>query len=1088
MASIDARHESTGALRRPARRALGAALVAGAVWLGVAFATWTIDDPSLSYANGNAVRNLAGGAGAVAADLGMQVFGLACVLLPLVLAIRGILMLVGRRVGRSGSRAWWALGGLVLASAALGSLEAPAGWPLPIGLGGIAGDVVLKVPAIVTGAYPTGALGMILAVLFALPAAWCLLTGAGLVGRVPETLAPGEHGAPGERERFASDDEEDEREGRFQLLAGVAGHWAYAARSAVTRRVGDFAEMRRRRADPFAHREWDAEAPLLPPAPEPRLRDPQRGAPAAAAAAVREVRVVQPPYFDDAFGEVDPDEAGDFVMPAPAARTAASAAAFAATGTAAGAAMPALEAPEPQAARRTVDTSRATVRHGRSDWNGSYKVSQRDARQAAKGGEPHPDDRDDPRFDDETDGEIDQAGPFGARETFDEPRAFEADTDADAYEDDVREDWHDEADERERTADLGDETLPTLEERIAAEADESALDMAGERREPADEPEANGGWRGFLANNIVAFPGLKRAARPEPEPVRAPVLPRPAAPPARPQPSDARPTAPLRPQAAPVRVVSAASGDGVSRQSSRARLAELGNPEMNARFELPPIDLLSPPRPRTRDNSLTPEILQENARLLEGVLDDFGVKGEIIEVRPGPVVTLYELEPAPGIKSSRVIGLADDIARSMSAIAARVAVIPGKNAIGIELPNQRRETVYFREMLASETFTGTKAKLALALGKTIGGEAVIADLAKMPHLLVAGTTGSGKSVSINTMILSLLYRMTPAECRMIMIDPKMLELSIYDGIPHLLSPVVTDPKKAVVALKWTVREMEDRYRKMSKVGVRNIDGFNARVAGAIERGETISRTVQTGFDRESGEPIFESEEFDLAPLPYIVVIIDEMADLMMVAGKDIEGTVQRLAQMARAAGIHVIMATQRPSVDVITGTIKANFPTRISFQVTSKIDSRTILQEQGAEQLLGMGDMLFMAGGGRIQRVHGPFVDDAEVEEVVRHLKSQGVPDYLDAILEDEDEEGGAPGKDGGAKDGGGMDESADLYDQAVAVVLRDGKASTSYVQRRLQIGYNRAASIIERMEREGIVGPANHAGKREILVPTDNA
>jgi S-DNA-T family DNA segregation ATPase FtsK/SpoIIIE len=395
-------------------------------------------------------------------------------------------------------------------------------------------------------------------------------------------------------------------------------------------------------------------------------------------------------------------------------------------------------------------------------------------------------------------------------------------------------------------------------------------------------------------------------------------------------------------------------------------------------------------------------------------------------------------------------------------------------------------------MIDSETFAQNKGKLALALGKTIGGEPVIADLAKMPHLLVAGTTGSGKSVSINTMILSLLFRMTPAECRMIMIDPKMLELSIYDGIPHLLSPVVTDPKKAVVALKWTVREMEDRYRKMSKVGVRNIDGFNARVAAAIEKGESISRTVQTGFDRETGEPIFECEEFDLAPLPYIVVIIDEMADLMMVAGKEIEGTVQRLAQMARAAGIHVVMATQRPSVDVITGTIKANFPTRISFQVTSKIDSRTILQEQGAEQLLGMGDMLFMAGGGRIQRVHGPFVDDSEVEEIVKHLKAQGTPDYLDAILEEEDEEVGstAAGAKGAGASGGddlsGLEESADLYDQAVAVVLRDGKASTSYVQRRLQIGYNRAASIIERMEKEGIVGPANHAGKREILVPME--
>ena len=508
----------------------------------------------------------------------------------------------------------------------------------------------------------------------------------------------------------------------------------------------------------------------------------------------------------------------------------------------------------------------------------------------------------------------------------------------------------------------------------------------------------------------------------------------------------------------------------------------------SSKFEMPTLHFLSEPKNVVRDSTLTKDALEQNARLLEGVLEDFGVKGEIIHVRPGPVVTLYELEPAPGIKSSRVIGLADDIARSMSAIAARVAVVPGRNAIGIELPNARRETVFLREILASRDFETTKAKLALALGKSINGEAVIVDIAKMPHVLVAGTTGSGKSVAINTMILSLLYRMTPQECRLIMIDPKMLELSVYDGIPHLLTPVVTDPKKAVVALKWTVREMEDRYRKMSKVGVRNIDGFNARIATAEKKGERISRTVQTGFDRQTGEAIYETENLDLEPMPFIVVIIDEMADLMMVAGKDIEGAVQRLAQMARAAGIHVIMATQRPSVDVITGTIKANFPTRISFQVTSKIDSRTILGEQGAEQLLGMGDMLYMAGGGRIQRVHGPFVSDDEVEKVVAHLKLQGVPEYLDFITEDdgEDDDDEPAGKGGGGV-AGVFDDSDDPYDQAVAVVLRDGKASTSYIQRRLGIGYNRAASIIEKMEKEGIVGPANHAGKREILVPTED-
>ncbi|NRG17152.1 DNA translocase FtsK [Rhizobiales bacterium] len=516
------------------------------------------------------------------------------------------------------------------------------------------------------------------------------------------------------------------------------------------------------------------------------------------------------------------------------------------------------------------------------------------------------------------------------------------------------------------------------------------------------------------------------------------------------------------------------------RMAAEAQPSLLGSPEA---YELPPLRLLAEPKAGSKAAAISTDALEQNARILEGVLEDFGVRGEIMEVRPGPVVTLYELEPAPGIKSSRVIGLADDIARSMSAISARVAVIPGKNAIGIELPNQRRETVYLRELLAAQDFEKSRAKLALGLGKTINGEPVIADLARMPHLLVAGTTGSGKSVSINTMILSLLYRLDPDQCKLIMIDPKMLELSVYDGIPHLLTPVVTDPKKAVVALKWTVREMEERYKKMSKMGVRNIDGFNTRVAQALKKGEKFTRTVQTGFDRETGEPIFEDEELPLEPMPYIVVIVDEMADLMMVAGKDIEGAIQRLAQMARAAGIHLIMATQRPSVDVITGTIKANFPTRISFQVTSKIDSRTILGEQGAEQLLGQGDMLFMAGGGRIQRVHGPFVTDDEVEQIVAHLKAQATPRYLEAVTE-EDEQGES------AFDAlaGGGDDGNDLYDKAVAIVLRDKKASTSYIQRRLSIGYNRAASIIERMEQEGVVGPANHAGKREILVPGASA
>jgi S-DNA-T family DNA segregation ATPase FtsK/SpoIIIE len=493
-------------------------------------------------------------------------------------------------------------------------------------------------------------------------------------------------------------------------------------------------------------------------------------------------------------------------------------------------------------------------------------------------------------------------------------------------------------------------------------------------------------------------------------------------------------------------------------------------------FSLPELGMLAKPTPRQAQ--FDEGALRQNAQLLENVLAEFGVRGTVDQIRPGPVVTLYELAPAAGVKSARVVALSDDIARSMSVAACRVSVVPGRNAIGIELPNQHRETVYLRDLLASPEYERGTQSLPMALGETIGGEPYIADLAKMPHLLIAGTTGSGKSVGVNAMILSILYRLPPEQCRMIMIDPKMLELSVYDGIPHLLAPVVTDPKKAIVALKWTVREMEDRYRRMSKIGVRNVAGYNERAREAAAKGEHFERTVQTGFD-DNGRPIYESEKIVPEPMPFLVVIIDEVADLMMVAGKEIEGAVQRLAQMARAAGIHLIMATQRPSVDVITGTIKANFPTRISFQVTSKIDSRTILGEQGAEQLLGQGDQLYMAGGGRITRLHGPFVADGEVEAVARFLREQGQPTYLEEVTASPDEDGEAGDLGLGGEGGDGND----LYDRAVAVVTRDGKASTSYIQRRLQIGYNRAASLIERMENEGVVGPANHAGKREILV-----
>ncbi len=926
-------------LRRQGEIGAGAALIALAGYLGVAFATWNVSDPSLSQSNQNMVENWAGPSGAIVADLAMQVFGLAAALLVVLPALWGLILMSGHAIDHIWRRAWYAVAGTVLAAAALGCLPAPAGWPLPIGLGGVAGDLVLKFPALATGAYPQGFLAIVLAVMIAAPATWLFLNGAGLIDRHrPAPAANRRRKAPVVE---TDDADEDEGEGRMALFFGALAHTAYSAKSAIGRRL----------------------------------------------AARREARASK--EFGDGFADWRADDEDFSSHPA-----------------------------QGQGHRRSIRVSE-------SEYNDDYYEAAADFDDGHEGGD---------------------AGHMPP--------------------------W----DEAEECNFAGGDFCD----------DDALIVSPGDRVSPnaAPIPEEGGGWRGLLSGNIVAFPGRKTTKDERPDGANGAT--------ARPVPgrqAQSSQGASHQPVDPGVRVVPQATvtaeqqrlRGGSGRAVALKPATTVADP---VRFELPSIDFLTPPKPRSRDSTLSPEALQENARLLEGVLEDFGVKGEIIEVRPGPVVTLYELEPAPGIKSSRVIGLADDIARSMSAIAARVAVIPGKNAIGIELPNQRRETVYFREMIGSETFTQNKSKLALALGKTIGGEPVIADLAKMPHLLVAGTTGSGKSVSINTMILSLLYRLTPQECRMIMIDPKMLELSVYDGIPHLLAPVVTDPKKAVVALKWTVREMEDRYRKMSKVGVRNIDGFNARVKSALEKNETISRTVQTGFDRETGEPIFETEEFDLEPLPYIVVIIDEMADLMMVAGKDIEGTVQRLAQMARAAGIHVVMATQRPSVDVITGTIKANFPTRISFQVTSKIDSRTILQEQGAEQLLGMGDMLFMAGGGRIKRVHGPFVDDSEVEQIVAHLKSQGVPDYLDSILEDEDEDGDSGSSGGG---GGEVDEGADLYDQAVAIVLRDGKASTSYVQRRLSIGYNRAASIIERMEREGIVGAANHAGKREILVPTED-
>ncbi|MDI7862391.1 DNA translocase FtsK [Rhizobiaceae bacterium n13] len=841
-----------------------------------ALATWTVSDPSLSYATSNEPANALGYSGAIFSDLMMQFLGLASVIALLPVLAWALALISGRHLHRMPTRiaAWF--GGSIVTAATLGCFPPPLTWPIPNGIGGVIGDMILRFPALFVGAYPTGTFATVLGVIFAIPATWLMLFASGIISlALPEYEDEAEpKSLPSKTRTIRDEDEDDDEDGGGMLALGALTHVWYTAHARVRRLLG---LAQRRRGDREFEQPYD--------------------------------------FNDDEFGTLN----------------------------------------EPVRAKAP-----------RS-----------------------PGERMEPTLD-----------PVGARGTGAARRAISA---------------------------------PPMSIDDDLDDDDPLFDMG---MRPA----------GILSDDDDVW--AARSPR-DGDPARS--SPRVSAPAARPKPS-AR----------------------LEREAQGSLLRADG-------FQLPSVHLLAEPRNVVRDTTLSADALEQNARMLEGVLEDFGVKGEIIHVRPGPVVTLYELEPAPGIKSSRVIGLADDIARSMSAIAARVAVVPGRNAIGIELPNQTRETVYLRELIASRDFEGTKAKLSMALGKTIGGEPVIADLAKMPHLLVAGTTGSGKSVAINTMILSLLYRLPPDKCRLIMIDPKMLELSVYDGIPHLLSPVVTDPKKAVVALKWTVREMEERYKKMSKIGVRNIDGFNTRVEQALAKGEAISRTVQTGFDRQTGEAMYETEEFDLQPMPYIVVIIDEMADLMMVAGKDIEGAVQRLAQMARAAGIHVIMATQRPSVDVITGTIKANFPTRISFQVTSKIDSRTILGEQGAEQLLGMGDMLYMAGGGRIQRVHGPFVSDTEVEEIVAYLKTQGAPQYLDAITEDDDDDEG-----GGPAGTSNLADSDDPYDQAVAIVLRDGKASTSYIQRRLGIGYNRAASLIERMEHEGIIGPANHAGKREILVPTE--
>jgi S-DNA-T family DNA segregation ATPase FtsK/SpoIIIE len=979
-------------LRRRLAEMVGFALAAAVALFALALVSWSVRDPSLNHAVDGPVRNWLGWPGAVAADVAVQLFGLAILAVLAPIFAWGLTLIrhrsLDRLFGRFGAHAL----GVLAASGFASLLPRADSWPLPTGLGGAVGDAIERLPLMIIGA--SGPAKIAAALLFAVIAIVALHMAT---VRDPEMVRAEAEEEERWRRSGRDDGDLNDEPSKAILLLGALIHGgvlavrgtAHAVRSfreGAGRKIADSA----RRAVESATRE-DQAAYALPgggrlPASQrearldarPEGRAEPRFEPAARPDAHRTESPRTEPLRPDPVLRREPslEPASMSEVAAPVYRRAPAAAPPAPPAAEAppagyGAAVAALQ----QAAKRRLGLLSRTA--------------------------PAP---------------VPVAPPVdGARPG--ERAAIEA--------------------------------LQAAARRRMVERQEPSF-------EPTEEPEAapapRAAWR--------AIPPIDtpEEAFEEPARVQAPAA----------APAPASRVVPPAPPAKPGR-----------------RAGREAQPDLLSRgdYELPPLALLNEPK-KGQVAPISEDALEQNARLLEGVLEDFGVKGEIINVRPGPVVTLYELEPAPGTKSSRVISLADDIARSMSAISARVAVVPGRNAIGIELPNQRRETVYFRELIGSQDFERSTLKLALSMGKTIGGEPVVAELAKMPHLLVAGTTGSGKSVAINTMILSLLYRLTPSQCRLIMIDPKMLELSVYDGIPHLLTPVVTDPKKAVVALKWAVREMEDRYRKMSKVGVRNIDGFNARVAEARATGEVITRTVQSGFDKETGEILYEQEEMPLDVLPYIVVIIDEMADLMMVAGKEIEGAVQRLAQMARAAGIHVVMATQRPSVDVITGTIKANFPTRISFQVTSKIDSRTILGEMGAEQLLGQGDMLYMAGGGRINRIHGPFVSDEEVERVVNHLKRQGAPQYLDAITREEDESGPEEGDDSAVFDKGEFgEEGGDLYEQAVKVVLRDKKASTSYIQRRLQIGYNRAASLMERMENEGVVGPANHAGKREILV-----
>ncbi len=1078
-------------MKRRAFDLVGIALIVFAITMAIALITWSVSDPSLTHATDSRISNWLGAPGAVISDMAMQLFGLGSVAWLLPLAVWGVSLVTRRTMpGMKWRIPLWIIGASAAAAVA-SAMPATGSWPLPTGLGGVVGDGVLSAARGMLGVL--GAFGRVLAGF--IMAAIAILALSAACGYGFDDQAS-EDDTDMDSWRASRGKETDSDEPGLGIVSlGAIVHGFMMLKAAISRRrnrrklaaaagaaaLGGVSSASARgsgsRIEPSAFPDG------FPPSPPDH-------APAAIAVPAQPVeaprsRVRMPPTWQET--PVTPAASG--VVEPPWRQE---------------------EAPSPVHAAYAPAHMRAA---NRQDVNaGYYPEPEATAPLAPTAAWSEPDGA----LTAHAQAQPVQAQPVQVHEpasVASHPMTHAAEFAGTAARAAVG---------ATRAAAAPQKIIPTAAA-IAAAAELSSRFAARVRRK-ATAPEENPESRGTTGEEAAGAPAdtidtaettpaeatqpfVLRRKRREPESDIAPedaehgaddvdadfsaeadpVAPTPpripphalrvGVPPAM---TSAGPANDDAVAARPSPVQGAAVAVAAARPAARAAVAPPQPAFDTESYQLPELALLAEPRRPAANSMLSVEALEQNATLLEGVLEDFGVRGEIINVRPGPVVTLYELEPAPGTKSSRVISLADDIARSMSAISARVAVVPGRNAIGIELPNSNRETVYLRELLASEDFSSSKSRLGLCLGKTIGGEPVIADLARMPHLLVAGTTGSGKSVAINTMILSLLYRLRPDECRLIMVDPKMLELSIYDGIPHLLTPVVTDPKKAVVALKWAVREMEDRYKKMSKLGVRNIDGFNTRVGEARRKGEIITRTLQTGFDKQTGEPVYEEEVMDLDPLPYIVVIVDEMADLMMVAGKEIEGTIQRLAQMARAAGIHVVLATQRPSVDVITGTIKANFPTRISFQVTSKIDSRTILGEQGAEQLLGQGDMLYMAGGGRVTRVHGPFVSDNEVEKVVSHLKSQGRPQYLEAVTameEGEGEEGGAVFDQSAMASAGG-----DLYDQAVAIVLRDRKASTSYIQRRLQIGYNRAASLMERMELEGIVGAANHAGKREIL------